>query len=179
MISQDQVKMLEAYRDKAFITSLLCQESMEFYSFLRSMINIPLILSSSVMSIINAMSDVETNSIKYTNIILNASTATILSLIGNFKLSEKVENFKSIYLKMNKLTHQLEDRLTNDIENTTADHIRAFISDYDNLNESLGYPFVGFIKTRIRKRYENKKTLPNVLNCQLSFIITEPQSPLP
>ena len=86
MISQEQVKMLESYRDKAFITSLLCQESMEFYSFLRSMINIPLILSSSVMSIINAMSDVETNSIKYTNIILIASTATILSLIGNFKL---------------------------------------------------------------------------------------------
>ena len=43
---------------------------------------------------------------------------------------------------MNKLTHQIEDRLTNDLESTTADHIRSFISDYDNLNESLGYPFV-------------------------------------
>ena len=50
------------------------------------------------------------------NIDLNDSTAMILSLIGNFKLTEQTTNFKQIQIKMNKLCHQIEDKLTIDLE---------------------------------------------------------------
>ena len=48
-ISPEQIKLLESYRDKAYITSILCSQSAEHFSFLRSIVNIPLILSSSTI----------------------------------------------------------------------------------------------------------------------------------
>ncbi len=56
-ISTDHIKLLESYRDKAYITSILCSQSQEHFSFLRSMVNLPIILSSSVMTVLNSMSD--------------------------------------------------------------------------------------------------------------------------
>jgi hypothetical protein len=173
MISHDQIKLLQSYRDKSYVTSILCSQTGECYSFIRSMINIPLILSSSIMMIFNSLNEIDSTSMKYANIALNASTTTILSLIGNFKLAEKVTNFKNIEIKMNKLCHSIEDKLTNDLENTTTENIRQIITEYDTLNEQLDYPFIGFIKNRVKRTYIGKKTLPNILNCELSFVVTE------
>ena len=88
-ITDQQIKLLESYRDKSYITSILCSQSEEHFSFIRSMVNIPLILSSSVMTILNSMNDSNSNEIKVCNIVLNSATATILSLIGNFHLTEQ------------------------------------------------------------------------------------------
>ena len=99
-ISTDHIKLLESYRDKAYITSILCSQSQEHFSFLRSMVNLPIILSSSVMTVLNSMSD-NSNEMKYANIVLNTWTSLILSIIGNFKLTEEATNFKQIEIKMN------------------------------------------------------------------------------
>jgi hypothetical protein len=173
MISHDQIKLLQSYRDKSYVTSILCSQTGEFYSFIRSMINVPLILSSSVMTILNSMSNDNSNDMKYANIALNATTSLILTLIGNFKLAEKVTNFKNIEIKMNKLCHSIEDKLTNDLENTNTENIRQIINEYDTLNEQLDYPFIGFIKNRVKRTYIGKKTLPNILNCQEIFTNVE------
>ena len=74
---------------------------------------------------------------------------------------------------MNKLCHQIEDKLTNDLENINVDHIRQFINEYDNLNEQVDYPYPGFIKNRVKKTYQNKKVLPNILNCEIVFVGNE------
>ena len=168
-ISTDHVKLLESYRDKAYITSILCSQSQEHFSFLRSMVNLPIILSSSVMTVLNSMSD-NSNEMKYANIVLNTWTSLILSIIGNFKLTEQATNFKQIEIKMNKLTHKIEDFLSIDLESTKIEDIRAIINEYDSLNESLDFPFPNFIKNRVKKIYSGKKTLPNILNCEISFI---------
>jgi hypothetical protein len=125
------------------------------------------------MMIFNSLNEIDSNSMKYANIALNASTTTILSLIGNFKLAEKVTNFKNIEIKMNKLCHSIEDKLTNDLENTNTENIRQIINEYDTLNEQLDYPFIGFIKNRVKRTYMGKKTLPNILNCQEIFTNVE------
>ena len=168
-ISTDHIKLLESYRDKAYITSILCSQSQEHFSFLRSMVNLPLILSSSVMTVLNSMSD-NSNEMKYANIVLNTWTSLILSIIGNFKLTEQATNFKQIEIKMNKLTHKIEDFLSIDLESTKIEDIRAIINEYDALNESLDFPFPNFIKNRVKKVYSGKKTLPNILNCEISFV---------
>ena len=168
-ISTDHVKLLESYRDKAYITSILCSQSQEHFSFLRSMVNLPIILSSSVMTVLNSMSD-NSNEMKYANIVLNTWTSLILSIIGNFKLTEQATNFKQIEIKMNKLTHKIEDFLSLDLESTKIEDIRAIINEYDALNESLDFPFPNFIKNRVKKIYSGKKTLPNILNCEISFV---------
>ena len=56
-ISSEQIILLESYRDKAYITSILCSQSAEHFSFLRSIVNIPLILSSSTMTVLNSLSE--------------------------------------------------------------------------------------------------------------------------
>jgi len=170
-ISVEQIKLLESYRDKAYITSILCSQSAEHFSFLRSIINIPLILSSSTMTVLNSMDSTEgsNNNMKYANIILNAWTSLILSLVGNFKLPEQATNFSQIQVKMNKLCHQIEDKLAIDIDNCKIEDIRQFINDYDALYEQLDYSFPGFIKNRVKKAYSGKKVLPNILNCELTF----------
>ncbi len=134
-ISSDQIKLLESYRDKAYITSILCSQSVEHFSFLRSIVNIPLILSSSTMTVLNSMDEGTNNNMKYANIVLNAWTNLILSLVGNFHLPEQCSNFSQIQVKMNKLNHQIEDKLTIDVE-----------------------------------LYSGKKVLPNILNCEISFV---------
>ena len=169
-ISSEQIKLLESYRDKAYITSILCSQSAEHFSFLRSIINIPIILSSSTMTVLNSMSEGSENNMKYANIILNAWTSLILSLVGNFKLPEQCSNFSQLQLKFNKLCHQIEDRLSIDLENTNIEHIRAIINDYDALYEQLDYSFPNFIKNRVKKVYSGKKVLPNILNCEISFV---------
>ena len=163
-ISDEQVKLLNAYRDKSYISNILCEQCSEFYSFLKSMVNIPLILSSSAMTILNS-SSFNAEDMKIPNVIINALTALILSLISNFKLQEKTANFKTQSIKFNKLCHNIEDKLTNDIDGITTDQIRQFINDYDSFNENLDYPYVGFIKTRVVKKYKGIKTLPNACNC--------------
>ena len=110
------------------------------------------------------------NNMKYANIVLNAWTSLILSLVGNFKLPEQNTNFSQIQVKMNKLCHQIEDKLTIDLESCKIEDIRHFINDYDALYEQLDYSFPNFIKNRVKKIYSGKKVLPNILNCEISFV---------
>ena len=122
------------------------------------------------MTVMNSMNETNSNEIKISNIVLNTWTSLILSLVGNFKLTEQATNFKQIDIKMNKLTHKIEDFLSIDLESTKIEDIRSIINEYDSLNESLDFPFPNFIKNRVKKVYKDKRTLPNALNCELSFV---------
>ena len=68
------------------------------------------------------------------------------------------------------MCHQIEDKLTIDLESCKIEDIRHFINDYDTLYEQLDYSFPNFIKTRVKKVYAGKKVLPNILNCQITFV---------
>ena len=98
------IKILQEYRDKSYICNILCQKSYDFNNILKQMINIPLILSSAVMGVLNSNS-FNPEDLQIANIILNTSTGLILSLIGNFKITEKVADFKNNAIKFNKLCH--------------------------------------------------------------------------
>ena len=98
------------------------------------------------MGIMNSLDEGNNNNMKICNIILNAWTSLILSLVGNFKLPEQATNFSQIQVKMNKLCHQIEDKLAIDLDSCKIEDIRHFINDYDALYEQLDYSFPGFIK---------------------------------
>lgn len=166
-LTSDQIATLQQYRDKSYVSSVLFQEHADFFSMVKGIINFPLIIISATMGILN--SNFEPDSMKTPNIILNASTGLILSLISNFKLDIKTQTFHNLSVKMTRLLHGIEDRMTNDLENTTPDHIRNFINEYDSLNENNEFSLISFIKTRIQKRYKGSRTLPNSLNCETPF----------
>lgn len=162
-------KTLEAYRDRAFITSLVCGECCDFYGMIRCVINIPLIIGSSVLTILNS-SDINKDDLKISNIIINASTAIMLSMTSNFKLTERIANFKQTQIKMNRLTHSIESTINN-MDEINNDDINKYINDYDTIFENIEYPFVHYIKKRIIKKYGTTRTLPNSLQLDAVFIV--------
>jgi hypothetical protein len=173
MINSKQIKLLESYRDKSYVLSLLCIECSDFYGLIRNVLNVPLILSNSVMLILNSYDKINKDHLQISNIVLNASTALILSLTNSFKINDKVANFKTIGQKLSIYCSNIEDILSDDMTDINHDTIKKLIDDYNNLNEMIEYPFVSYIKKKVKKKYDGKKTLPNALNCTSSFVILE------
>ena len=173
MISTDQLILLESYRDKAYISSVLCEKTASYYAFYKNIFNIPLILSSSVMTILNSSSDISSNDLKITNIIINGITAITLAVVNNFKFAERTTIFKTNNIKFTKLLHSIEDSLINDKNNLTTEMIRNYIQMYDTLYENLDYNFPETIKNKVRDIYKGKKTLPNILNCEVSLVVVQ------
>jgi hypothetical protein len=154
---REHIELLQNIKDKAFVTSILCSKSSAFFSWIRTLINIPLILSSVAMTILNSMSDINTTEIKYANIILNSCTVTILSLVGNFKLAERELSFRQAQIKMDKLYHHIEDKLLIEPSNCSIGDVRD-IKEYVLIYEHLDYPIPEFI----RKNCKVAKTPPLV-----------------
>jgi hypothetical protein len=167
-ITEEQKKLLTQYRDKAYVMSILCSECSDYYSRINNFFKFPLILTNSIMVIFNSENF---ENIRIANIILNVATSLILSLVGNFKLNERVINFTSKSVKFNKLCHKIEDLLYNSIDEITTENIRANIDEYDTINEQIEYPFVGYIKDKLIKKYSNHRSMPNALNCVASEIV--------
>ena len=167
-ITEEQKKLLTQYRDKAYVMSILCSECSDYYSRINNFFKFPLIQTNSIMVIFNSENF---ENIRIANIILNVATSLILSLVGNFKLNERVINFSSKSIKFNKLCHKIEDLLYNSIDDITTENIRANIDEYDTINEQIEYPFVGYIKDKLIKKYSNHRSMPNALNCVASEIV--------
>lgn len=154
--------ILREYRDKTYIYELLCTKTTEHYSNIKQIINIPLILSSSIMTICNSGS-FEPEQMKIPNIVINALTALLISLINNFKIVEKQQTFRNLSLKYMALLHNIEDILNNDTD-ISADDIRNVVKQYDDLISQNEYHIPNHIKKKIKGIYMGKKCLPIILN---------------
>ena len=165
-ITEEQKQLLISYKDKSFISTLLAEQSYNYYVFIKNVINIPLIITNSAMVIINAIIG-DQNLLKVLNIILNSSTGLILSLISNFKIYENISSFHQLQIKFNKLNHNIDNRITNDINGITAEYISSVIEDYDNIYDSIEFNFPNSIKQRIKKQYETKLSLPTSLSVEV------------
>jgi hypothetical protein len=105
--------------------------------------------------------------LKILNIVLNASTGLILSLISNFKIYEHITLYHQLQIKYTKLSHLIDSKLTNDIDNINTEFIQNIINDYDAITESQEFPFPSTIKKRIKKQYDNKLSLPSSLSVDI------------
>ena len=104
MITTQQQLLLRQYQEKSFVSSILAEESYNYYNFTKNIINIPLIICNSAMVCINSIIT-DDELLKILNIILNSSTGLILSLISNFKVYEHITSFHLLQIKFTKLTH--------------------------------------------------------------------------
>jgi hypothetical protein len=172
-ITEQQKELLIQYKEKAFISSILAEESNNYFTFIKNLINIPLIITNSAMVIINAII-VDQELLKVLNIILNSSTGLILSLISNFKIYENIQLFHQVKGKFNKLSHIIDNKLTNDSENITPEFITNVIEDYDQIYDGMEYTFPSSIKKRIKKQYEGKMTLPVSLSIDIVELCHKP-----
>ena len=162
MITTQQQLLLKQYQERSFVSSILAEEACNYFSFIKNVINIPLIICNSAMVCINS-SITDQELLKILNIILNSSTGLILSLISNFKIYEHITLYHQLQIKYNKLSHLIDSKLTNDLDNINTEFIQNVINDYDAISESCEYAFPSHIRIKIKKQYETKLSLPSSL----------------
>ena len=125
------VKSLEERTDKLLSKTeamvLLCSKASSYWSMIKFGFNIPLVLTSSAMCIINSISE-DANEVKIPNIVVNAISVLIMSLNNSIKASEKCDLFRRLGQQFLLLSGQIE----NDNEITDND-FNIIAIKYENL----------------------------------------------
>ena len=155
--------LINEYYDKSFISSLLCELSYGFYSFLYQCIVFPTILSSSILTVLNR-SEIDKDIIKIINIVVNGINTILLAINSNFKLNDRYIHFRTMKIKFNALNHRIETDKNKKINDTNyIINIDEIINNFDSLYNDLSYQFPSHIKQKVIKKYGNKRKLPNSL----------------
>lgn len=120
--------------DKCEAMTLLCTKASSHWSFVKFCFNIPLVLTSSAMCIINSISE-DANAIKIPNIIVNAVSVLIMSLNNSIKASEKFEIFKKLSQQFMVLSQEIES-----IEGDIQKEMYSILTlKYDNLIQDCAF----------------------------------------
>jgi len=167
-LNKHQIALLQSYRDKSYVMNVLLTKSYERYAFIKQITNIPLIISSSAMAIINS-SSFTGEEVKLPNIIINSLTALTIAMIGNFQINQKEMLFQNLSSKFLKLCHQIEDDLTNNLDDVNKADLKKYVDDYDALIENVTYVIPSDIQNKVKHLYGGKKTMPAFLNCEGDF----------
>lgn len=167
------MESLKALLDKTYITGILCELSYNYYNFINNCIMLPTILGSSILTIMNS-ADIDVNKMKIINITLNGLNTLILAISTNYKLIDRINNYKTNKTKSIKLQHLMESFILKNRE-ISPEILEGFINEYDKIHEELIFGFPYHIKLKVVNKYQNKKSLPNSLSFLASadIVITE------
>jgi len=77
--------------DKCEAMSLLSSKRSSHWSFIKLLFQIPLIMTSSIMYVLNSFEREGENKMRIPNVVVNGCSALILFLQNNLKVAEKVE----------------------------------------------------------------------------------------
>ena len=116
--------------DKCEAMSLLSSKGSSHWSFIKLLFQIPLILTSSIMCILNSFERDGESNMRIPNVVVNGCSVLILSLQNNLKVPEKVELFKNLSNQYLTLAHAIEAL---EPETITREMINNFTEKYDAL----------------------------------------------
>lgn len=153
---------LKTLLDKTYITGILCELSYNYYNFINNCIMLPTILGSSLLTVMNS-ADIDTSKMKIINITLNGLNTLILAISSNYKLIDRINNYKNNKTKLIKLQHLIESYMLKNTE-TKPDILEGFINEYDKIYDELVFGFPSHIKMKVIKKYQGQKSLPNSLS---------------
>ena len=160
--------LLDDYLDKTFIMSILCENAKNYYYNFRNILIIPTILLSSILCILNASSnsivDEKHFILTILNISINAIIAFISGLQSYLQINDKYIQFQTLTTKFIKLEHYIENYISNYPSKINDKFIDDTISNYDNLIDDIDFTFPNFIKVKVKQKYKDIRTMPNVLN---------------
>ena len=137
---------------------LLCSKASGYWSMIKFAFNIPLVLTSSAMCIINSISE-DANEVNVPNIVVNAISVLIISLNNSIKASEKCDLFRRLSQQFLLLAGQIE----NDNEITDSD-FQLISLKYENLiNDVLFEEIPQRYKLQVAESFKNR-VVPLQLN---------------
>lgn len=168
------METLKILLDKSYITNILCELSYNYYNLINNFVLLPTILGSSILTILNS-ADIDKNNMKIINITLNGLNTLILALSNNYKLNDRINNYKTNRMKIIKLQHLMESFILKN-DDITPTILEGFINEYDKIYEDLVFGFPHHIKLKVIAKYQNKKSLPNSLSFLASADVVEIKS---
>jgi hypothetical protein len=149
---------IEKILSKTEAMVLLCSKANGYWSMIKFGFNIPLVLTSSAMCIINSISE-NANDVKIPNIVVNAISVLIMSLNNSIKASEKCDLFRRLSQQFLLLAGQIE----NDNEITDSD-FQLIALKYENLiNDVLFEEIPHRYKLQVAESFKHR-TVPLQLN---------------
>lgn len=157
----NNIRQLEILRDRVYIYQILTTKANIWYSNIKQFINIPIILSSFALSILNSNS-ISADEMKLPNIIINSVVGLAVSLIQQFRIVEKQSSFKTLSNKLMVLHHDIEDRLIND-DDISPEETRILIKQYDEIIQNMEFQIPERICKKIKENYKGKRHLPVIL----------------
>jgi hypothetical protein len=157
-INEYEIERATRLLEKCSAMSLLCTKATANWNFIKMCFQMPLILTSSAMCILNSF-DNNNGNMKIPNVVVNGVSVLVLALQNNLKVSEKVEAFKNLSNQFRTLANSIE--CCSNFDNITNN---GFMEKYDNLIQQC--PFES-----ISEKYKNQviesfkgKSLPLQLN---------------
>jgi len=149
---------IEKLLSKSEAMVLLCSKASGYWSMIKFVFNIPLVLTSSAMCIINSISE-DANVVKVPNIVVNAISVLIISLNNSIKASEKCDLFRRLSQQFLLLAGQIE----NDNEITDSE-FQLISLKYENLiNDVLFEEIPTRYKLQVAENFKNR-VVPLQLN---------------
>jgi hypothetical protein len=143
---------IEKLLSKSEAMVLLCSKASGYWSMIKFAFNIPLVLTSSAMCIINSISE-DANEVKVPNIVVNAISVLIISLNNSIKASEKCDLFRRLSQQFLLLAGQIE----NDNEITDSD-FQLIALKYENLiNDCLFEEIPNRYKLQVAESFKNRE----------------------
>lgn len=150
------VKSLEERTEKLLSKTeamvLLCSKASSYWSLIKFCFNIPLVLTSSAMCIINSISE-DANEVKIPNIVVNAVSVLIMSLNNSIKASEKCDLFRRLGQQFLLLSGQIEN--DNEIDDNDFNIIAIKYENLINdvLFEEIPYRYKIQVAESFKDRY--------------------------
>lgn len=167
-LTYHQKVLLDDYLDKSFMMSVLCENTKNYYYNFGNVLVIPTILFSSILCVFNAAAgSIPVNKhfiLTAINIAINGIIAFISALQSVLQINDKYNQFQTLTTKFIKLEHHIENHITNYPSRLNENFIDDIIKSYDNLIDDIDFTFPEFIKKKVKAKYKDKRTMPNVLN---------------
>ena len=164
----DKNIILKSYLDKAYINGVLCDYHYQYYYKINMIAMLPLILGSSILTVLNT-STIDNDIMKIINVSINGANTLIMALITQYKLNDRITQYKTYYSKYQKLSHKIESILNNtqEITDKICDDI---IIEYDALQDDNNFTYLSSYKKQVIKIYGGKKQLPNSLALEADIV---------
>ena len=154
--------MIDKYKllDKTECLTLLCTRAYSHWSLIKFLLNLPLVFTSSAMCIINSVST-GSEKVKIPNIVVNACSVLLMSLLNSIKPAEKFEGFKKLsqqFLFLLKYDQLIQDCNFEDIPDKYKNYVSKLFTDNNRhipiqLNGTIGM---------IKKRNSGELSLHNL-----------------
>jgi hypothetical protein len=146
--------------EKCEAMSLLCGKATNHWSLVKFIFQIPLILTSSVMCILNSFDEGNGN-MKIPNVVVNGVSVLLISYQSNLKVAEKCELFKNLSNQFLQLAHEIEGKNPEELDRNV---VNTLIEKYDALISTCLFEDIPkSIKLEVIKIFEGK-SLPLQLN---------------